>query len=64
MSGNYDVAALSGSRKNIESGAGSGGGCIAYHSLQDGNIFDADPRRKHVDLSGVSAFCAQQTQLS
>ena len=58
--GNYDVSAISGTKKSIEEGIGTGGGYVAYQQPHTGNIFDTDQNRKYVDLSGVSAFCSQQ----
>ena len=53
---------LTGHKKSIDDGVGAGGGYVAYQPQHDGSVFDS--RRKHVDLSGVSAFCGQQTQVS
>ena len=56
---------LTGHKKTLEGGIGTGGGYVAYQQPQNNyNVFDEDQKRKHVDLSGVSAFCAQQTQWS
>ena len=55
---------LTGHKKSIDDGVGTGGGYVAYQPQHDGSVFNADSRRKHVDLSGVSAFCGQQTQVS
>ena len=60
--GGIEAVSLLGTKKSIQQGVDSGGGYIAHN--QSDNIYDAAQKRKHVDLSGVSAFCAQQTQLS
>ena len=52
---------LTGGKKTLEEGIGTGGGYVAFNQPQNNNIFDADPKRK-IGLSEVSVFCTPQSQ--
>ena len=55
----FSIADIKGSAINFGSGlSGVGTGCVADNS--SGNIFDEQHKRKYVDISNVSTFCANQ----